>query len=117
MFGGFEILAQGITFLFGFVVTTVGFAMIYKLMPRVSVHWRDVWIGAGVTAVLFSLGRFLISLYIGKTGVASGYGAAGSLVIVFIWIYYSAQIFLLGAEFTWIYATTYGSMQGARQDR
>lgn len=109
VFGGWEILAQVVTFLFGLAVTTVGFALIYKLMPRVKVQWHDVWIGAAVTALLFSLGRFLIGLYIGKSGVASGFGAAGSLIIVFVWVYYSAQIFLLGAEFTWVYATTYGS--------
>jgi len=112
IFGGWEVLAQSVTFLFGLVVTTVGFAMIYKIMPRVTVQWHDVWIGAFVTAVLFSLGRFLIGLYIGKSGVASGFGAAGSLVIVFLWVYYSAQIFLLGAEFTWVYANAYGSMKG-----
>ena len=109
VFGGWEVLAHVVTFLFGLVVTTIGFAMIYKLMPRVKVQWHDVWIGAVVTAVLFSLGRFLIGLYIGKSGIASGFGAAGSLVIVFVWVYYSAQIFLLGAEFTWVYATTFGS--------
>ncbi len=111
VFGGWEVLAQVVTFVFGFVVTTVGFAVIYKLMPRVKVEWRDVWIGAAVTSVLFSLGRFLIGLYIGKSGVASGFGAAGSLVVVFVWVYYSAQIFLLGAEFTWVYATNRGSMK------
>jgi membrane protein len=111
IFGGWEVLAQVVTFIFGLVVTTVGFALIYKLMPRAKVQWHDVWIGAAVTSVLFSLGRFLISLYIGKSGVASGFGAAGSLVIVFVWVYYSAQIFLLGAEFTWVYATSLGSMK------
>ena len=78
--------------------------MIYKLMPRVQVRWHDVWLGAVVTALLFTIGKFLIGLYIGKSGVASGFGAAGSLVVVFVWVYYSAQIFLLGAEFTWVYA-------------
>jgi membrane protein len=111
VFGGWEVLAQVVTFIFGLAVTTVGFALIYKLMPRAKVQWHDVWIGAAVTSVLFSLGRFLISLYIGKSGIASGFGAAGSLVIVFVWVYYSAQIFLLGAEFTWVYATSLGSMK------
>ena len=116
-FGGWEILAQSVTFVFGLVVTTVAFAMIYKLMPRVKVRWHDVWIGAAVTSLLFSLGRFLIGLYIGKSGVASGFGAAGSLVVVFVWVYYSAQIFLLGAEFTWVFANTFGSMkQSAKAD-
>jgi membrane protein len=110
-FGDWEVLAQSLTVVFDLVATTVAFAMIYKLMPRADVRWHDVWIGAGVTAALFSLGRLLISLYIGKSGVASGYGTAGSLVVVFLWVYYSAQIFLLGAEFTWAYATTYGSMR------
>ncbi|MDQ2780817.1 MAG: YihY/virulence factor BrkB family protein, partial [Pseudomonadota bacterium] len=109
MFGTWEVLAQGVTFAFGLLVTIFGFAMIYKLMPRATVQWHDVWIGAIVTAVLFSVGRLLIGLYIGKSGIASGYGAAGSLVVVFLWVYYSAQIFLLGAEFTWVYATHYGS--------
>ena len=85
--------------------------MIYKLMPRVQVQWHDVWLGALVTALLFTIGKFLIGLYIGKSGVASGFGAAGSLVVVFIWVYYSAQIFLLGAEFTWVYAKTLGSLR------
>ena len=116
IFGGWEVLAQVVTFLFGLVVSTVAFAMIYKLMPRAKVEWHDVWIGAFVTAVLFSLGRFLIGLYIGKSGVASGFGAAGSLVIVFVWVYYSAQIFLLGAEFTWAFANSYGSKRDARRE-
>jgi membrane protein len=87
------------------------FAMIYKLMPRVHVRWHDVWLGAIVTSLLFTFGKFLIGLYIGKSGVASGFGAAGSLIVVFIWVYYSAQIFLLGAEFTWVYAKTLGSLR------
>lgn len=70
-----------------------------------------MWIGATVTSLLFTIGRFLIGLYIGKSGVASGFGAAGSLIVVFIWVFYSAQIFLIGAEFTWVYATTVGSMR------
>lgn len=110
-FGSWELVAQGLDFGVGFVMTTGVFAMIYKIMPRVSVQWRDVWLGAVVTALLFTIGRFLIGLYIGKSGVASGFGAAGSLIIVFIWVYYSAQIFLIGAEFTWIYATKFGSMR------
>ena len=97
------------TSLVGFVITTAGFAMIYKIMPRVNIHWRDVWVGAGVTSLLFTIGKWLIGLYIGKSSVASGFGAAGSLVVVLVWVYYSAQIFLFGAEFTWAYAHTYGS--------
>ena len=111
LFGGWEVLAQAVNVVVGFGLTTVIFAMIYKIMPRVNVRWHDVWIGAVVTALLFTVGKFLIGLYIGKSGVASGFGAAGSLVIVFVWVYYSAQIFLLGAEFTWVYARTLGSMR------
>ena len=115
MFGGWEVLAQVLTFAFDFTVTTVGFALIYKVMPRVKVQWHDVWIGAAATAVLFALGRFLIGLYIGKSAIASGFGAAGSLIVVFVWVYYSAQIFLLGAEFTWAFANTFGSMKDVPQ--
>ena len=110
-FGSWEVLAQAVNIVVGFAVTTLGFAMIYKLMPRVKVQWHDVWLGATVTALLFTIGRFLIGLYIGKSGIASGFGAAGSLIVIFVWVYYSAQIFLLGAEFTWIYARTFGSMR------
>jgi membrane protein len=110
-FGSWELLAQLVNLVLGFVLTTGVFAMIYKIMPRVRVQWHDVWIGAAVTALLFTIGRFLIGLYIGKSGVASGFGAAGSLIVVFVWVYYSAQIFLIGAEFTWVYATTFGSMR------
>ena len=110
-FGGWEVLLQIVNLVVGFGLTTLVFAMIYKLMPRVRVQWRDVWIGALVTAVLFSAGKFLIGLYIGKSGVASGFGAAGSLIVVFVWVYFSAQIFLVGAEFTWIYARMFGSMK------
>jgi len=99
-FPGWEILAQVINFVVGFLVVTGLFAMIYKFLPRCDIGWRDVWIGAGVTSLLFSIGKLLIGLYLGKSSVASSFGAAGSLVIVLLWVYYSAQIFLLGAEFT-----------------
>ncbi len=90
-------------------VATLLFAMIFKLMPRARVAWADVWIGAVVTAVLFEVGKQLIGLYIGKSSVTSSFAAAGSLVVLLIWVYYSAQIFLLGAEFTWVYAHEHGS--------
>jgi membrane protein len=112
MFGTWELLAHAVNFLVSFGFVTVLFAMIYKVMPRVKVDWMDVWVGAAVTALLFTIGKFLIGLYIGKSGMASGFGAAGSLVVVLVWVYYSAQIFLLGAEFTWTYALTFGSRKG-----
>jgi membrane protein len=111
-FGGFEVLLQVVNFAFSFVVVTALFALIYKFLPRVRISWHDVWIGAAVTALLFTIGKFLIGLYIGKSSVVSGFGAAGSLAVVLIWVYYSAQIFLLGAEFTWVYSYEYGSHKG-----
>lgn len=108
-FAGWEILAYVADIIINFGLLTLVFALIYKLIPRVHVSWRDVWIGAGVTAVLFVLGKFLLGLYLGKSDAVSAYGAAGSLVLVMLWVYYSSQIFLLGAEFTWVYANTYGS--------
>lgn len=111
-FGGWESIAQIINALVSFGITMLAFALIYKIMPRVKIAWRDVWVGAGVTAFLFTVGKFLIGLYIGKSGVVSGFGAASSIVIVLIWVYYSAQIFLVGAEFTWVYAHIFGSRKG-----
>jgi membrane protein len=92
-----------------FLMVTLVFAMIYKMMPRVRIDWKDVWIGAAATSLLFTVGKFLIGVYIGTSGIASGFGAAASLVVVLVWVYYSAQIFLLGAEFTWAYAHKFGS--------
>ena len=112
-FLGWALLAQLLNAVATFVLTTLLFAFIYKVLPRVKVHWRDVWLGATVTAALFTIGKTLIGLYIGSTNVVSGFGAAGSLIVVLIWVYYSAQIFLLGAEFTWVYARTFGSMRHA----
>jgi membrane protein len=87
------------------------FALIYKLIPRVRIEWRDVWTGAAVTALLFAVGKVLIGLYLGRSSVASAFGAAGSLVVVMVWVYYSAQIFLLGAEITRAYALSHGSLK------
>ncbi len=112
LFTGWETMAQVINTVASFGLTMLAFAMIYKIMPRVKIDWRDVWIGAGVTAFLFTAGKFLIGFYIGRSGVVSGFGAASSIVIVLIWVYYSAQIFLVGAEFTWVYAHTFGSRKG-----
>jgi membrane protein len=91
------------------LLITVVFAMIYKIVPRVRIDWKDVWIGAAATSLLFTAGKFLIGVYIGSRGIASSFGAAASLVLVLVWVYYSAQIFLLGAEFTWAYAHQFGS--------
>jgi len=79
----------------------------------VKIAWRDVWVGAAVTSLLFAVGKFLIGYYLGTGSVASGFGAAASIVVLLVWLYYSAQIFLLGAEFTWVYA----HRQGSRKDR
>jgi membrane protein len=114
MLGAWETLAQVLNVAISFGLFTAAFALIYKFMPRVKIEWHDVWIGAAVTALLFSIGKFLIGLYIGKSAIASGFGAAGSIVVVLVWVYYSAQIFLFGAEFTWAYAHAFGSRKDAK---
>ncbi len=106
---GWELLLAALNQTLGFVLVTALFGMIYKLMPRANIEWRDVAFGALTTATLFTWGKWLIGLYIGTSGVGSGFGAAGSLVALLVWVYYSAQIFLLGAEFTWVYAHSLGS--------
>jgi len=102
-------ILQGLTFLISFVLISVLFAAIYKVLPDKRLEWRDVLVGAVATALLFTLGKFLIGLYIGTSAIASSYGAAGALILVLLWVYYSAQIFLLGAEFTKAYASHRGS--------
>lgn len=104
-----EVLLQVINFVVSFGVITLLFAMIFKVLPDVKIAWREVWIGAMITALLFNLGKFLLGLYLGRSSVTSAYGAAGSLVIVLLWVYYSAQILFFGAKFTQIYASRYGS--------
>jgi membrane protein len=115
VFGSVEWLLQLLNFGVSLAVTTAMFALMYKILPRVKIGWHDVWIGSLATALLFTVGKFLVGLYIGRTSVVSSFGAAGSLAVLLVWVYYSAQIFLLGAEFTWVYAHRYGSRQG--QDR
>ncbi|HTM59980.1 MAG TPA: YihY/virulence factor BrkB family protein [Burkholderiales bacterium] len=110
--GAAEVVAHILEVALSFGLTTVLFALIYKFIPRVHVAWHDVWIGAAVTAILFAIGKLLIGLYLGKSSVASSFGAAGSLVVLMVWVYYSAQIFLFGSEFTWVYAHEYGSRRG-----
>src|SRR5438132_7289728 len=109
LFGGTAVIAHGLDILVSFAFVTALFAMIYKFLPDVRIEWRDVWIGAALTSILFTIGKFLIGLYLGSSGVTSAYGAAGSLIMVLLWVYYSSLIFLLGAEFTQGYASTYGS--------
>lgn len=111
------VLLQALNLAFSFGVTTLLFASAYRILPRVRIAWSDVWTGAVVTAALFTLGKYLISLYLGRAGVTSGFGAAGSLVVLLVWVYYSAQIFLLGAEFTWVYAHSRGSRRAIDPER
>jgi membrane protein len=108
-FSGWNIFFEMLNIAVSFGIFTLLFAMIYKLMPRAKIPWRDVWTGAAVTALLFTLGKMLIGLYLGRNSLASGFGAAGSLVVLVAWVYYSAQIFLFGAEYTWVYANQRGS--------
>ncbi len=103
-----EVLLQIFNFVISFGVTALLFTLIFKVLPDVLVKWKDVWVGGVVTALLFSLGRYLIGLYLGRGSVSSAYGAAGSFVIVLVWIYYSSQILLFGAEFTKVYANRGG---------
>jgi len=106
---GGEFLWQVVNFLISTAIITLIFAMIFKILPDVEIAWKDVWLGALITALLFNLGKFLIGLYIGRSAVTSAYGAAGSLIVILLWVYYSAQILFLGAEFTQVYARRRGS--------
>jgi membrane protein len=115
-FENWQLVLHVLNFLVSFGIFTLLFAMIYKLMPSVKISWRDVWIGAAVTSVLFAVGKFLIGLYLGNSSFASSYGAAGSVVVLLAWVYYSAQIFLLGAEYTWVYAHSHGSRTEVRKE-
>jgi membrane protein len=100
----------------GFMVTTVLFALIYKFVPAEKITWDDVWVGALVTASLFAVGKIVIVVYFGRVAVASAYGVAGSFLVLMLWVYYSAQIFLLGAEFTYSYAYEKGSRRGRAKE-
>ena len=113
--GSYEVLATT-TSTITFVVISGLFAVIYKTLPDAPLSWRDVWIGAFFTAGLFSLGKYAIGLYLGNSGVASSFGAAGSLIALLLWVYYSALIFFLGAEFTRHYALNFGSLRPAPPD-
>ncbi len=104
-----EAILQATNFFVSFVVITLLFAMIYRVLPDVAIQWNDVWVGAGMTSLLFTIGKFLIGVYLGKSEVGLAYGAAGSLIVVLLWVYYASQIFLFGAEFTAVYAASNGS--------
>ncbi len=113
---GGEALWQGVQLVVSLGVVTLLFALIFRFLPDVHPAWRDVWFGAAFTAVLFVVGKFALGLYLGKSAVGSSYGAAGSLVVLLLWVYYSAQILFFGAEFTQVYARTHGSMAKAKED-
>ena len=106
---GMETLAQILNFVLSLGLITVLFAMIFKFLPEAKIAWHDVWIGAFLTALLFTVGKFALGLYLGKSGVGSSYGAAGSLIVLLLWVYYSSQILFFGAEFTQVYANRFGS--------
>jgi membrane protein len=106
---GSETIAQMLNILFSLAMITLLFAMIFKFLPDAKIAWRDVWVGAFITAALFTIGKFALGIYLGKSGVASSYGAAGSLIVLLLWVYYSSQILFFGAEFTQVYANRFGT--------
>ena len=106
---GGDIVAFALFLIFDLAVIILLFAMIFRYLPDAKVAWRDVWIGATLTAVLFALGKFVLGLYLGSGAAGSAYGAASSLITLLLWIYYAAQVLLFGAEFTQVYANTYGA--------
>ena len=108
---GFAMLASVLNTAVSLAIITVLFALIYKLLPSRPIAWSDVWMGAFVTSVLFSLGKYGIGFYLGTVALSSSFGAAGAFVVLMVWIYYAAQVFLLGAEFTYHYAVRHGSLQ------
>jgi membrane protein len=108
-FAGVEWLWQIVNFIVSLGLVSLLFALVFKVIPDVKVRWRDVWLGALVTGALFTLGKFLIGLYVGKAGVASPYGAAGSLVVIVVWVFYSAHILFIGAEFTQVHTRAMGA--------
>jgi membrane protein len=106
---GINFVWQAANFLISFAVITVLFALIFKVMPDIEITWHDVWVGAVMTALLFNVGKFLLGLYLARSSVASAYGAAGSIVIILLWVFYSSQVLFFGAEFTQVYARSCGS--------
>lgn len=116
-FAGSALAPHAIEFAISFGVITLLFAAIFKILPSRRVAWGDVWVGAAVTSMLFWVGKFLIALYISRAAIDSTFGAAGALVVVIVWVYYSAQVFFLGAEFTREYSLYHGSRQADRRGR
>ena len=114
---GGEAVLQTVQLIVSFGVAIVLFAAIFRILPDLRIAWHDVWFGAVVTAILFVVGKFGLGLYLGKAAVGSAYGAAGSLVILLVWVYWSAQILFFGAEFTQVYARTFGSLKGDNSKR
>lgn len=117
IFPGFATLMKIADFAVSFGVLWVAFAALYEYLPECRIEWRDVWMGAAVTSFLFVVGQFLLGWYLGRAGISSGYGAFGSLVVFLIWVNYSAQIVLFGAEVTQVFARRYGSKAGSKTTR
>jgi membrane protein len=113
---GGETLWQIIQLGLSFAVITVMFAMIFRFLPDLKIEWHDVWFGAAFTSFLFVMGKFALAFYFGKAAVGSSFGAAGSLVLLLVWIYYSSQILYFGAEFTQVYARSHGSLKSEAKD-
>jgi membrane protein len=113
-FSGATMILRFLNSLVAFAIAVLLFAMIFKLLPNVDITWNDVWTGSLVTALLFTIGKFLIGYYLGKSNIASSYGAAASLITILLWIYYSSLILLFGAEFTKVYAERHGSQSPER---
>ncbi|HET7625152.1 MAG TPA: YihY/virulence factor BrkB family protein [Verrucomicrobiae bacterium] len=109
MIPGMGAIWMGVNFIVSFLVIAALFAMIFKVLPDVKLSWRDVWVGGATTALLFTIGKFLLGMYLGKNSTVSAYGAAGSLVLILLWVYYSAQILFFGAEITQVYANRFGA--------
>ena len=101
---GLEIVWQLLNMAVSFVVVSLLFAIIFRVLPDTKISWHDVWLGGALTALLFTIGKFLLGLYLGHAAIGSSYGAAGSLIVMLVWVYYAAQILFFGAEFTWVYS-------------
>ncbi len=117
MHRGFEVAIQILNALASVGIVTVLFALIYRFLPETEIGWRDVWIGAFLTAILFTIGKSLVGVYLGRSGVGSVFGAAGSLIVFLVWVFYSAQIIFFGAEFTRVHAMRNHEVSGDSRRR